>query len=111
MYEDQLNLNMHESSFSIRYHRKFELIYASQQDLRRLGGYIKQRINLSNFLIDLDLVFDVKIHEFPRKNAKKWSKFTVPELHQLIRNGQMGFTLLDKENYNYFLDFSLGPYK
>lgn len=66
---------------------------------------------MKNYLIDSELGFNVNINEFPRKNSKTWSKLTVPELHQMIRNGLMGFTLMNRENYDYFLDFSLGPYK
>ena len=66
---------------------------------------------MKNFLIESQLGFDVNLDQFPHKNSRKWTKLTIPELHEMIRTGQMGFSLLAQENYKFFLDFSLGPYK
>ena len=96
---------------SCRYHKKFELVYAPADDLRRLGAFVKDRLNMKNFLIDTEVVFDIDVHQHPRSNTTKWAKLMPQELHEMINRGQLGFPLLQKENYNHLLDFSLGPYK
>ena len=58
-----------------------------------------------------ELKFNLRIDKFPAKNTRRWRKETVAKLHELIKNGTFGFQLMKPEEYPYFLDLSLSPYK